>query len=128
MKMRRLLNLVPFMRESEEVAMVLTKGMVVVEGSPDYMPAKPPRTTGHPGHGKALYGLPCARCGVYYPAELAICPVCNSTERVLPRMKSTPWPASVPPRAVQMPPEDSLAGLALINRELLANPGQPMTL
>jgi hypothetical protein len=30
------------------------------------------------------YGLPCARCKTYYPANLAVCPVCRSSERVSP--------------------------------------------
>jgi len=28
------------------------------------------------------YGLPCAKCMTYYAAELAACPICNSSERV----------------------------------------------
>jgi hypothetical protein len=28
------------------------------------------------------YGLPCAHCRLYYPANLDTCPACNSTERV----------------------------------------------
>ena len=30
------------------------------------------------------YGLPCAKCRKYYPAELNSCPVCKSAERVSP--------------------------------------------
>jgi len=30
------------------------------------------------------YGLPCANCRLYYPANLDACPACNSTERVSP--------------------------------------------
>jgi hypothetical protein len=30
------------------------------------------------------FGLPCARCRLYYPADLEACPGCNSTERVSP--------------------------------------------
>jgi len=30
------------------------------------------------------YGLPCAKCRLYYPADLDICPTCHSTERVAP--------------------------------------------
>jgi len=33
-----------------------------------------------------LYGLPCADCGAYYPANLNACPVCGSVERVSPQM------------------------------------------
>jgi len=31
-----------------------------------------------------LYGLPCADCRLYYPANLKACPVCSSLERVSP--------------------------------------------
>src|SRR5262245_48702284 len=30
------------------------------------------------------YGLPCAKCKTYYPASLAVCPVCKTSERVSP--------------------------------------------
>jgi hypothetical protein len=33
------------------------------------------------------YGLPCAKCHLYYPADLDACPTCHSTERVSPVMK-----------------------------------------
>jgi hypothetical protein len=32
------------------------------------------------------YGLPCAKCRLYYPANLDICPTCNSKERVSPNV------------------------------------------
>lgn len=32
----------------------------------------------------AGYGLPCARCRLYYPADLDVCPTCKSRERVSP--------------------------------------------
>lgn len=31
----------------------------------------------------AGYGLPCAKCKTYYKADLTVCPVCKSSERVL---------------------------------------------
>ena len=31
---------------------------------------------------KVLYGLPCAQCRIYYPADLASCPVCKCRDRV----------------------------------------------
>jgi len=31
---------------------------------------------------KVLYGLPCAQCRAYYPADLPSCPVCQCRERV----------------------------------------------
>ncbi len=30
------------------------------------------------------YGLPCARCHAYYPADMHACPICKSPERVSP--------------------------------------------
>src|SRR5262250_1215428 len=32
----------------------------------------------------AGYGLPCAKCKTYYTADLEICPVCKSPQRVAP--------------------------------------------
>jgi hypothetical protein len=117
MRMRTLLSIaMPFMRESGEPALVMNKQ---IGGT--FREAQT-------GHGKVLYGLPCARCGVYYAAELAICPVCNSPERVFPKIKSPAWPVSVPPaRADKLPQEDNLGGLATINRVLLSKQFQPAT-
>jgi hypothetical protein len=30
------------------------------------------------------YGMPCATCRLYYPADMDVCPTCNSKERVSP--------------------------------------------
>jgi hypothetical protein len=35
----------------------------------------------------SAYGLPCATCHLYYPADLAACPTCQSKERVAPVMR-----------------------------------------
>jgi hypothetical protein len=32
------------------------------------------------------YGLPCAKCHLYYPGNVDICPICNSHERVSPNV------------------------------------------
>ena|ERR1700758_2971081 len=40
------------------------------------------------------YGLPCANCRTYYAADLAVCPVCKSNERV--SATATPVGASEP--------------------------------
>src|SRR6266446_8335001 len=32
------------------------------------------------------YGMPCANCRLYYPADLDSCPACNSRERASPSM------------------------------------------
>jgi hypothetical protein len=36
------------------------------------------------------YGLPCAKCRLYYPANLDICPTCHHHERVSPVVPKTP--------------------------------------
>ncbi len=130
MTMRRLLNIaMPFMRQSGEV---VNRGPVVGtprESNPDCVPGKTPKAAEQAGHEKVLYGLPCTRCGVYYAAGLAVCPVCNSKERVIPKLKSPAWPASVPQsRAGEALLEENLGGLATINRALLANLVQPLTM
>ena len=112
MKMHRLLGIVSFVRESGKAALVTKRELL----------AGVPRE-GTLGHGKTLYGLPCARCGAYYPADLATCPVCNSTERVFPKLDPSAWrPASVPrPKPEEVPQQQNLGLLTTINRELLAN-------
>jgi hypothetical protein len=38
---------------------------------------------------RSAYGLPCAKCGMYYEAALPACPICKSPERVAPRAIKT---------------------------------------
>jgi hypothetical protein len=45
------------------------------------------------------YGLPCAKCRLYYPADLDSCPTCHHSERV------SPIPPKVPLHATQAAPE-----------------------
>jgi hypothetical protein len=45
------------------------------------------------------YGLPCAKCHLYYPADLDICPTCRHHERV------SPVVPRVPARVAQASPE-----------------------
>src|SRR5271167_1571198 len=35
----------------------------------------------------SAYGLPCATCHLYYPADLDACPTCQGKERVAPVMR-----------------------------------------
>ncbi len=51
-------------------------------------------------HMSSGYGLPCAKCHLYYPADLDACPTCNSRERVsanaapaVPKQQVAPEPA-----------------------------------
>ena len=50
---------------------------------------------------RSAYGLPCAKCGMYYEAALTACPICKSSERVSPR-------TGVPSAGVQTSPTQSL--------------------
>ena len=45
------------------------------------------------------YGLPCAKCHLYYPADLDICPTCRHHERV------SPVVPKIPPRVAQTAPD-----------------------
>jgi hypothetical protein len=40
------------------------------------------------------YGLPCAKCHLYYPADLDVCPTCKHNQRVSPVAPKTPLPVS----------------------------------
>jgi hypothetical protein len=49
------------------------------------------------------YGLPCSRCHAYYPADMHVCPICKSPDRVSPiesvkhsAAPAAPQPASPP--------------------------------
>src|ERR1039457_4454025 len=40
------------------------------------------------------YGLPCAKCRVYYPSDMHACPICKSQERVSASAVDAPHPAA----------------------------------
>jgi hypothetical protein len=51
------------------------------------------------------YGLPCAKCKLYYPANLDICPTCRHNERVSPVVPQRPArPAEM---KTERPPDNS---------------------
>ena len=48
-------------------------------------------------HKPSGYGMPCANCRLYYPADLDVCPTCNGKERVSPNViPATPKVQAVP--------------------------------
>jgi len=47
------------------------------------------------------YGMPCAKCRLYYPADMVVCPICKSPERVSPTDLASAVP--VAPVAAQTP-------------------------
>ena len=53
---------------------------------------------GIPSEKKAIgYGMPCSRCHAYYPADMHVCPICKSPDRVSPTEPVThSMPSAVP--------------------------------
>src|SRR3954469_2372683 len=56
------------------------------------------------------YGLPCAKCHLYYPANLDTCPTCQHNERV------SPVVPKVPQKAVQLA-EEAVPDSAVVEQE-----------
>ena len=61
----------------------------------------PPKVAAQPSAEKAPkaagYGLPCANCRAYYPADMIACPICACTERVSLSASSLPQASVVVP-------------------------------
>ena len=53
------------------------------------------RTGSEGGLQRVRYGLPCAKCSLYYSAELPACPICKFTERVSPFVRFVPAAVSL---------------------------------
>lgn len=58
------------------------------------------------------YGLPCANCRAYYPADMHACPICKTTERI----SAT---AVKPLRSADAPPQSDQAKILTEERERL---------
>jgi len=56
------------------------------------------------------YGLPCAKCRLYYPADLDICPTCHHHERV------SPVVPKLPPKVAQ-PAADAVPDTTAVEQE-----------
>ncbi|MBZ5683252.1 MAG: hypothetical protein LAO24_24455 [Acidobacteriia bacterium] len=66
-------------------------------------------SSAHGAHGRPSgYGLPCAKCHLYYPADLDVCPTCNSKERVSPVAVPPAPPRVAQPNAEPAPAVDVL--------------------
>src|SRR6202166_5447043 len=52
------------------------------DSSSDPSPDSPRKVAG--------YGLPCAKCHLYFPADLDVCPTCKHNERVSPMVSRVP--------------------------------------
>src|SRR6202158_1480486 len=64
-------------------------------------PGSAPEAASAPAKKAIGYGLPCARCHAYYPADMHICPICKSPDRVSPSpsVQHSPAPATPQPAA-----------------------------
>lgn len=60
-------------------------------------------------HKASGFGMPCANCRLYYPANLDTCPACNSKERISPNVV-----AAIPPAQVAI---DTIPDNAAIEQE-----------
>ena len=69
-----------------------------------------PGLAGDPERKLAGYGLPCAKCHLYYPADLDECPTCHHKQRV------SPVAPKIPPKVAQEAP-DAVSDNALLEAE-----------
>jgi len=95
--------------EARQQAARTTNQAVVSQGAAqaaNQVPAKPPAqaVADEPAR-RSAYGLPCAKCGMYYESSLPACPICKSPERVSPRSVTIPG-------GVQTSPTQSLPAVA----------------
>jgi len=50
-----------------------------------HLPPRPaPEVPSAPEHKSIGYGMPCSRCRAYYPADMHVCPICKSPNRISP--------------------------------------------
>jgi hypothetical protein len=64
-----------------------------------HMPPGPAPEVASAPEKKAIgYGLPCSRCHAYYPADMHVCPICKSPDRVSPATPVVPAMPSVAPQ------------------------------
>jgi hypothetical protein len=63
-------------------------------------PARERQAVEQPGARHPGYGLPCAKCKTYYTADIQVCPVCKSPQRVSPQ---APVPTLAPVEALPSP-------------------------
>jgi len=69
-----------------------------------------PATDASPVPKPSGYGLPCAKCRLYYPADLDTCPTCRSKERVSPVV-------SAPPPKLTQPEPEPIPDSAILEQE-----------
>jgi hypothetical protein len=68
-------------------------------------PGSAPEVASAPEKKAIGYGLPCSRCHAYYPADMHVCPICKSPDRVSPNVAvvhSLPSVAAQPATSAQI--------------------------
>jgi len=74
---------IPVFEVNEAQSAMLAGGAAIAPAVSRSLPVvDSPAASPSPKH--SGYGLPCLKCRTYYSADLEICPVCKSTERVSP--------------------------------------------
>jgi hypothetical protein len=69
---------------SERPVKVNTTHTIVVTGPGRPASGRPQADPQTAVPARSGYGLPCANCRLYYPADMDACPTCHSTERISP--------------------------------------------
>jgi len=55
-----------------------------------HVPPRPaPEVSSAPEHKSIGYGMPCSHCRAYYPADMHVCPICKSPNRISPTEPAT---------------------------------------
>jgi len=60
-------------------------------------PAPAPQARSAPEHKSIGYGMPCSHCRAYYPADMHVCPICKSPDRISPTEPAAHAPSVVQP-------------------------------
>ncbi len=79
-------------------------------GVPNVASPRPETATDLPAPRRSAYGLPCAKCGMYYEADLPACPICKSPDRVSARSADMPVAPAGQISPTQSLSQDSLEG------------------
>ncbi|HLM82775.1 MAG TPA: hypothetical protein VK302_19390 [Terriglobales bacterium] len=65
---------------------VLSTKLSTAPSTPElHLPPEPaPEVPSAPEHKSIGYGMPCSHCRAYYPADMHVCPICKSSDRISP--------------------------------------------
>lgn len=77
-------NVKPHLRRLFLELLVATKAAPATESKAEPHGAEKPQPASAPERKTVGLGLPCSQCRAYYPADMSVCPLCKSPERVSP--------------------------------------------